>query len=366
VTGVIRGSRDADAHIIVGNHRDAWIFGGVDPSSGSAALMELARTLGDLARRGSRPARSIVFASWDAEEFTLTSSTEWGEQHADVLSRHAVAYLNVDSAASGPHASATAVPSLNRVIVEAAQQVRAPRSRAPLATAWREHHARERGVRVAQDDAGLVKNRLGSGSDYTVFLNFLGVPIADLTFEGPYGVYHSMYDNRDWVARIGDPGFRSHVALVQWWGLIALRLANADVLPFDVSAYAARVAEFVAEGERMTPTSAELQGAVERLQRVTAAATAEMMRVLDSGDLPAVAALNRRLMGFERAFIDPAGIPGRPWYRHQLFAPKFTYEAQILPALFEALEADDAAAVRTAQAQIAAALDRAAAALAPR
>jgi N-acetylated-alpha-linked acidic dipeptidase len=366
VTGLIRGTRDPDAQVIAGNHRDAWIFGGVDPSSGSAALMELARTLGDLARRGSRPARSILFASWDAEEFTLASSTEWGEQHADALRRHAVAYLNVDSAASGPHASATAVPSLNRVIVEAAQQVRAPGSRAPLATAWREHHARARGVPAAADGTGLVNNRLGSGSDYTVFLNFLGVPVVDLTFEGPYGVYHSVYDTHDWVARIGDPGFRSHVALVRWWGLIALRLANADVLPFDPVAYAARVTEFVAEGERVAPASADLRGAVTRLQQAAASAAVEMARVLDQGDTSAADALNRRLMGLERAFIDPEGIPGRPWYRHQVFAPKFTYEPQILPALFEAVDRGDTTAVRAAQAQIAAAIDRAAAVLAPR
>ncbi|MGE5814466.1 MAG: M28 family peptidase, partial [Acidobacteriota bacterium] len=138
VTGLIRGSEEPGSVVIVGNHRDAWVFGGVDPSSGSAALMELARTLGDLAKQGVRPRRSILFASWDAEEFTLTSSTEWGEQHADELSRSAIAYLNVDSAASGPNFAAAAVPSLNKVITNAAQQVRDPQLRIPVAAAWRE------------------------------------------------------------------------------------------------------------------------------------------------------------------------------------------------------------------------------------
>jgi len=126
VTGTIRGQDHPDEVVIVGNHRDAWVYGGVDPSSGSAALMELARTLGELKRGGWRPSRSILFASWDAEEFTLTSSTEWGEQHESSLQRNAVAYLNVDSAASGPNLAVAAVPALNAVIEEAAMIVRDP------------------------------------------------------------------------------------------------------------------------------------------------------------------------------------------------------------------------------------------------
>ena len=116
VTGLIRGSERPDDVVIVGNHRDAWVYGGVDPSSGSAALIELARSLGELARGGWRPRRSILFASWDAEEFALTSSTEWGEQHAGVAAQNAVAYLNVDSAASGSRLVAAAVPALNHVL----------------------------------------------------------------------------------------------------------------------------------------------------------------------------------------------------------------------------------------------------------
>src|SRR5262249_33507042 len=177
VTGRITGSTHPDQLVIVGNHRDAWVYGGVDPSSGTASLMELARSLGALAAQGLRPKRTIVFANWDAEEFTLTSSTEWGEQHARELGEHAVAYLNVDSAASGAEFKASAVPALNRVVSQSVRDV----------------------LDVRADDPQLVTNRLGSGSDYTVFLNFLGVPIADVSFTGPYGVYHSIYDNHLWV-----------------------------------------------------------------------------------------------------------------------------------------------------------------------
>ncbi len=363
VTGRIRGAGDPDSIVLVGNHRDAWIFGGVDPSSGSAALMELARALGALAREGVRPRRSIVFASWDAEEFTLTSSTEWGEEHAGELSQHAVAYLNVDSAASGPNFAAAAVPSLNRVIAEAAQEVTDPRLRIPVAAAWRERHSRERGALPTAGGASRINNRLGSGSDYTVFLNHLGIPVADLSFDGPYGVYHSAYDNHNWVSRIGDPGFLYHAALVRIWGAAALRLANDAVVPLDVAAYADRIDEFVRESARAAPITDELRQAVVALQRSARQASREADRVKVSGDRAAAARLNERLVAFERAFVDPAGIPGRPWYRHQLFAPKFTYAAEVLPSLTEAGESRDPARIATAQAQIARALRRAAAVL---
>ena len=142
VTGLIRGSTRPEEIVIVGNHRDAWVYGGVDPSSGSAALIELARVLGAMTRNGWRPERSILFASWDAEEFALTSSTEWGEQHEAWLRRSAVAYLNVDSAASGPGLSVTAVPALNQVIEEALRIVRDPESRLTLAATARDRRRR--------------------------------------------------------------------------------------------------------------------------------------------------------------------------------------------------------------------------------
>ena len=211
--------------MIVGNHRDAWVYGGVDPSSGTASLMELARSLGTLAKQGARPKRTIVFANWDAEEFTLTSSTEWGEQHARDLGEHAVAYLNVDSSASGQDFKASAVPSLNRLVVEAARDT----------------------LDLKEDERAIVSNRLGSGSDYTVFLNFLGVPIVDMSFSGPYGVYHSVYDNHLWMEKFGDPGFVRHAAMTRLWGVMALRLANADIVPLDYRASADRIREFVRE-----------------------------------------------------------------------------------------------------------------------
>ena len=375
VTAMIRGSEQPGELVILGNHRDAWIYGGVDPSSGSAALVELARAMGALVREGWRPRRSILLASWDAEEFTLTSSTEWGEEHRRMLMDGAVAYLNVDSAASGPHLAAAAVPSLNKLIAECAQIVRDPRLKIPLAAAARERRGRERGALPTGAGDALVNNRLGSGSDYTVFLNHLGVPVADLSFDGPYGVYHSVYDNHNWVARIGDPGFAYHEALVRLWGLAALRLASADTLPLDTTAYAARLADFFADLQRqhagpiaaspdVRRAIAELRAAVTALTGAAEGLEARRNAALGTADHRASERINRQLLRFERAFLSENGIPGRPWYRHLVYAPKYTYAPEIFPGVAEALDAGDSTRAAAEMARLAAAVHRAAAALA--
>ena len=348
VAGRITGAVFPDERVIVGNHRDAWVYGGVDPSSGTASLMELARSLGTLASQGARPDRTIVFANWDAEEFTLTSSTEWGEQHARDLGEHAVAYLNVDSSASGQEFKALAVPSLNRLVVEAARDT----------------------LDLKDDDRAMVSNRLGSGSDYTVFLNFLGVPIVDMSFNGPYGVYHSVYDNHLWMQKFGDPGFVRHAAMTRLWGVMALRLANADIVPLDYRVSAARIREFVQEKtDAARPADRvalrPLDAAADRFAAAAEAAALRMEALLSSetADAGAMAALSRTLMNTERAFLDPDGIPGRPWYRHLIYAPKATYAPEVLPGVAEALEAGDRTRLGVQVAHLVAALDRASALL---
>jgi N-acetylated-alpha-linked acidic dipeptidase len=376
VIGRVRGAVLPDEQVVLGNHRDAWIYGGVDPSSGTATMMDLARSLGALVRGGVRPRRSIVLASWDAEEFTLTSSTEWGEQNEQALRENAVAYLNVDSSTSGRTFTAAAVPSLNQFIAEAAATITDPETGLSLPEAKRRDGNREQGSLPNASGDALVNNRLGSGSDYTVFLNFIGVPIIDMAFDGPYGVYHSQYDNHQWVERIGDPGFRYHEAMTKLWGVMALRLANADALPFDYRPYAGKVREFLAEIEGKYSTGesrasgaagaifAPLRESIARFERAADTAAASQRDALASGDAAALSAVNRRLMRAERAFLDPAGIPGRPWYRHQIYAPKFTYAPELLPAVAEAVDAGAAVRVADAVRQVAAAIDRAGAALA--
>jgi len=348
VTGRLTGTQSPDQLVIVGNHRDAWVYGGVDPSSGTASLMELARSLGALAKRGTRPKRTIVFASWDAEEFTLTSSTEWGEQHARDLAEHAVAYLNVDSSTSGPDFKASAVPSLNRLVVQSARDI----------------------LDIEEGTPEMLSNRLGGGSDYTVFLNFLGVPIVDMSFSGPYGVYHSMYDNHRWMQKFGDPGFVRHTAMTRLWGVMALRLANGDVVPLDYRASADRFREFIKEAVQTArladrPALRPLKAAADRFA-IAADRAGLRIETLLAGDPPdpaAAAVIDRVLIGTERAFLDSAGIPGRPWYRHLIYAPKATYAPEVLPGVTEALEARDRKQIALQVARLAAALDRAAAIL---
>jgi N-acetylated-alpha-linked acidic dipeptidase len=366
VIGRVRGRDLPDQEIIVGNHRDAWVFGGVDPSSGSAALMELARALGTLARDGDRPRRTIVLASWDAEELALTSSTEWGEQLASDLRRRAVAYINVDSAVSGPAFTASAVPSLARAVAEAARDVRHPGTRLSVARAAAARRQQATGAAARPAAIDLVNMRIGSGSDYAVFLHHLGIPVADLTFAGPYGVYHSIYDTHEWVARFADPGFRYHAALTRMWGIVALRLANADVLPLDYTRYADALAEFVDEVARRAPTGTErmfvpMTRAIDRLRDAAAAVNrrATQRRV----DAEGRKRLDTALMQVERAFLDQAGLAGRPWYKHLVFAPEYSYAPRILPQVSDAIDARDPARLAAAVRQLAEAVDRAAARL---
>ena len=252
VEGRIRGAELPDEWVVLGNHRDAWAFGGVDPSSGTASMMELTRSLGALAKQGMRPRRTIVVCSWDGEEVGLTGSTEWGEQFAGDLRKKAVGYINVDEATSGADFYGEAVASLAPMLVETTHTLNDPSGKT-LYEAWkaRVERAKKEGKQSGQfNDSGVVDDsladtRIGSGSDHTVFLNFLGVPVLGLGFVGDYGVYHSAYDDFYWMNHFGDPGYRYHTLMSQLWGVTALRLANADLLPFDFATYAANIRHFV-------------------------------------------------------------------------------------------------------------------------
>jgi N-acetylated-alpha-linked acidic dipeptidase len=345
VEGRIRGSERPNELVILGNHRDAWVYGAVDPSSGTATQLEAARVLGALAKKGERPRRTVVFANWDAEEWHLTGSTEWGEQFAAELGKGAVAYLNVDSSTSGSNFSVGAVASLNPTILGVATDVIDPNSRSSLFDTWQEK-------RASSDDEHhgcMVENELGSGSDYTVFLNFLGVPIVDLTFDGPYGVYHSQYDDLYWMEHFGDPGYRYMTAMVEVWGRLALRLANADVIPYDFRPYAATVRSFIETLRALPGVEDELDlksivavldewdEAAESLhQKTEKALTAEGQ--IETG---AYADLNAALLRVERELLLADGIPGRPWFKHALYAPRYTYAAMSLPGVREAAEAEN-------------------------
>lgn len=365
VEGRIGGSALPDEWIVLGNHRDAWVFGGVDPSSGTAALMELTRGLGALKLQGVRPRRTLVFCSWDGEEVTLTGSTEWGEQFAAALKQKLVAYLNVDSAASGTRLDMSAVGSLAPMIVELTRELRDP-SGVSLHDAWARPADDAQGpASGARPDQSLIRTGIGSGSDHTVFLNYLARPVVEMGFEGPYGVYHSAYDTHYWVSRIGDPGFKYHTLMAQLWGALALRLANADVLPFDMDAQAAAIRDFIGKAAEIPGASEKLgfEDLVARTRALRVAARRLNRRIeaaLAAGgpDPEARARLNRRMMSFEANWLLPAGIPGRPWFKHLLYAPRYTYAAMTLPGITEAAEAGDWGTARDQAALVSTAIAR--------
>ncbi|HXE76256.1 MAG TPA: M28 family metallopeptidase [Candidatus Xenobia bacterium] len=347
VEGRLRGGELPDEWVVMGSHHDAWVFGGVDASSGSAALMELARALGELKKQGLRPRRTLVLCSWDGEEVALTTSTEWGEQFADELKEKAVAYINVDPGVSGPEFEVTAVPSLAPLVVEVSRSLDEPSGKT-LYNAWKESAARERKKQKPIADSELVNTRVGSGSDHTVFLNYLGRPVVLPGFTGPYGVYHSAYDDFYWMNKFGDPGYRYHRLLTQFWGVLALRLANAETLPFDFVSYAENAREFVQELERKKNRrrQVDLKPLLRRVDEWEQAAQQlhqAMDESLQRGSLSReqAARLNRQLMQVEANWLAPEGIPGRPWFKHLLYGTRFTYAHLELPALTEAVERGD-------------------------
>ena len=360
VEGRITGTDEPEKLVVLGNHRDAWVFGAVDPSSGTATQMELARALGAQAKAGTRPKRTIVFASWDAEEWHLTGSTEWGEQFADDLRRNAIAYLNVDGSTSGSNFEAGSIASLNQLVVQTVRDVRDPVRGVSVLAAW----GRElnKGAAEANIGGGATRsvaakqpidypgNELGSGSDYTVFLNFLGLPVVEMSFNGPYGVYHSAYDNAYWMTHFGDPGFRYMTAMAEVWGRMALRIANAEHYPHDFALYASRIDGFVDALAKQPPAIGriDLQAARNACARWRAAAdsleralTRTLAEPPSTSRTARLAAANEAIRAVEQTLLAPEGIPGRPWFRHMLYAPRETYAAMTLPGVQEAVDAGD-------------------------
>jgi N-acetylated-alpha-linked acidic dipeptidase len=374
VIGRIIGSEEPEKLVILGNHHDAWVYGAVDPASGTATMLETARAFGRLLKEGYRPRRTVLFASWDAEEYTLTGSTEWGEQFSDELRKNAVVCLNVDASTSGQDFSVSMVPALLPALIEAAQAVDDPATGKSVYERWKAQRG-DRSVRSyavpGSTSSPVPFGLLGGGSDYMVFLQHNGVPSLDMIFDGPYGVYHSIYDDFAWMARYGDPGFRYHAAMSRLWGLLAMRFADADFLPFDYSVYAAEVAVYLEDLKRIAPAdffAAEIRPLVERCGawREAALKMTAQLEAWRAGKTAGPASpreINSRLMAQERAWLDEEGIPGRPWFRHLLYAPLPSYEAETLPGLREALEAQDMDRARRQAQRLGRALNRAVQAL---
>ena len=369
VLASIRGAEEPDQWVVIGNHRDAWIYGAVDPASGTAALLEVARALGEALRAGHRPRRTIVFANWDAEEDLLGGSTSWAKDARAHLLRHGVAYVNVDSAIAGPDFEGGSTPALARFLGEVARSVRHPDGDGTVFDAWA---ARSRdGVPEVNDIVGAT--------DYTAFQENIGMSCIDMSFGGDYGVYHSQYDNYFWMSRIADPGFRYGATMARLWGLLTWRLADAAILPMRYSAYARSVQTYIdrvetmagdetaAAGRKGRPAAAlrldAARAAARRWQRAAEDFEAGLDRRSAAGvAIPdaAVRAVNQRLLLVERAMTEDEGLRGRPYFKHLIYAPQPTYREEVLPRIFEAIASGDRSAIPRYEAQLVAAFDRAA------
>jgi len=346
VIGKIRGSEDPDNWVVLGNHRDAWVYGARDPNSGTSSMLELARTLGQLLKEGHRPKRSVIFCSWDGEEYTLTGSTEWAEQWVDKLQKDGVIYINVDSACSGPNFGASSMPSLKDLLPSITQEVVDPNSGKTVYDAWMKR-AERRDSRRKDGEINLTSTRVGSGSDHTAFINFVCMPIINMSFSGPYGVYHSQYDNFYWMSHFGDPQFLYHATMSKIWGMAVLRLANADIFPFDYAAYAEEISRYLEEIKERAEKLLDFESLLNKVERFKTNAQQLNLKIeallTSEASIPSEAkdSINKGLMQVERCFGNSEGIPDRPWFKHLIYAPKFTYAPEVLPGVTEAAENRD-------------------------
>ena len=379
VIGRIRGSDTPAEWVVAGNHRDAWVYGAVDPNSGTAAMLESVHGLGELLKSGWKPKRTIVIGSWDAEEQGLIGSTEWGEQHAAELA-NADAYLNMDVAVSGAKFGASAVPSLKQFLRDVAKAVPSPKggtvyeqwakSNLPASQTVTPSEAIGDSSRLpqAQVKQDVPVGDLGSGSDYTVFLQRLGVPSTDVSSTGSYGVYHSVFDNFAWFTKFADPDFAYEQQMARVYGLELLRMADADVLPYDYEEYGKEISAYIdtakkkAEG-KFPGKVPDFNAASEAAKKLTKAGTAMLQK--QKNNRSDAARLNAVLRQSERALLIPEGLPNRPWYRHAIYAPGvYTgYAAVVIPGVNEAIDKGDLERTRQQIEALAAAVNRAAAVL---
>ena len=378
----LRGAVEPDRWIIRGNHHDAWVFGAADPFSGHVAMMAEAKALGALARSGWRPKRTLIYASWDGEEPGLLGSTEWVEAHAAELAAKAVLYVNSDMNSRGT-LGAEGSHSLQPWVNQVARDVTDPETGATVrARAIAQRRAQAYDAGHVDTDGDLQLGALGSGSDFTPFLQHLGIDSLNLEFRGEadYGVYHSAYDSFDHFRRFVDPTFEYGVALARVAGRIVLRASQAELLPSQQSEFAASIAAYDEELHQLLDAShnkardldkllddgvfqlatdpelprgpparpdpvpvldlAELDAAVARLKSSAGAFDAEYHRVEGGSDKAGVARLDAALANLEGKLTDPEGLPGREWYKHMVYAPGLNtgYGVKTLPGVREAIE----------------------------
>uniref|UniRef100_G3SGV9 Aminopeptidase NAALADL1 n=1 Tax=Gorilla gorilla gorilla TaxID=9595 RepID=G3SGV9_GORGO len=338
VLGIIRGAVEPDRYVLYGNHRDSWVHGAVDPSSGTAVLLELSRVLGTLLKKGTwRPRRSIVFASWGAEEFGLIGSTEFTEEFFNKLQERTVAYINVDiSVFANATLRVQGTPPVQTVVFSATKEIRSPGpGDLSIYDNWIRYFNRSSPV------YGLVPSlgSLGAGSDYAPFIHFLGISSMDIAYTYDrsktsariYPTYHTAFDTFDYVDKFLDPGFSSHQAVARTAGSVILRLSDSFFLPLKVSDYSETLRSFLQAAqqdlgallEQHSISLGPLVNAVEKFE-AEAAALGQRISTLQKGspDPLQVRMLNDQLMLLERTFLNPRAFPEERYYSHVLWAPR--------------------------------------------
>jgi N-acetylated-alpha-linked acidic dipeptidase len=373
VIATIPGALWPDQWVIYGNHHDAWVNGAEDPTSGQAALGETARAVAALLKTGWRPARTIVFAAWDGEEWGLLGSTEWAEAHADELRTKAVAYYNSDTNEAG-WLGAAGSHALEQFVTEIARDVTDPKSGKSVLQANRDHARSQRAPKDTSSDTTFTLDALGSGSDYTAFLDHVGTASLNLGYGGAAhsGIYHSIYDSYTFYERFLDTGYVYGVTEAQTMATAILRMADAPLLPFEFQTPARTYRKYADEIGRLAAQNdttkgldlAALRTALDRLDTAAVAydrASAALDGTRDAARRrAALGAVNRLLAASEQALTDSAGLPRRPWFRHLVYAPgAYTgYGVKTMPGIREAVELRKPAEAQAEAARVAAALSR--------
>ncbi|CAG8957618.1 hypothetical protein HYFRA_00010485 [Hymenoscyphus fraxineus] len=353
VMGKITGVEQKEKAVIVGNHRDAWVYGATDPGSGTAVMLEVVSIFGDLVSKGWRPLRSIEFASWDGEEYNLIGSTEYVEGDMERLRQDGFAYLNVDVAVGGTDFRAAGSPVFKKSLLRVLNRVSDPLKNATLRELW--------------DKRESMLMGLGAGSDYVAFQDMAGTSSLDFGFEGPKFPYHSAFDNFEWMSEIGDPGFTYHQMLAQVWALLILEYADRLVMPFDIAAYSASLIAWAQDLQNYVenkginsegnPWSIEplreavLQFAVDARQFEKWEDEWDAIVLGGGGFESSILSAHRqshntRMANFETHLLDleeGGGIPNRTQFKHVVFGPQLYsgYETSFFPFIRDAIEARD-------------------------
>uniref|UniRef100_UPI0034DEEB71 N-acetylated-alpha-linked acidic dipeptidase 2 isoform 4 n=1 Tax=Rattus norvegicus TaxID=10116 RepID=UPI0034DEEB71 len=355
VIGTIRGSTEPDRYVILGGHRDSWVFGGIDPTTGTAVLQEIARSFGKLVNGGWKPRRTIIFASWDAEEFGLLGSTEWAEENAKILQERSIAYINSDSAIEGNYTlRVDCTPLLHQLVYKVAREISSPDDgfeSKSLYESWLEKDP------SPENKERPRINKLGSGSDFEAYFQRLGIASGRARYTknkktdkySSYPVYHTIYETFELVQNFYDPTFKKQLSVAQLRGALVYELADCVVIPFNIQDYAKALKNYAASifnlskkhDQQLRDHGVSFDPLFSAVKNFSEAASDFHRRLtqVDLNNPTAVRIMNDQQMLLERAFIDPLGLPGRPFYRHIIFAPSShnKYAGESFPGIYDAM-----------------------------